>query len=1784
MAAAVAASVFADPALQRNMPGVCSQPKGECDCQRKQVSANCIKVEIDLGETTPWTGSMSCALKVFADDDSPSVFTVESLYAALGGYTFKRLGQRNMSDGATPAEVVFSHPRGEPVRFVFGEGESWGRPDPGVHVKMDERLMMVDAEGWAATSNPVYYDLYTGDGTRRRFLATNATGALGKLVSVTDARGVTVTPADMGVDVVYDSNGVRQFLAPSRLANVTPTADFSGYDVNVYAIQEPPAKDPATGLYALPASRPLERVSVRGENGGKRVVVTTLSGDADPLRHVFDYAAGDWSLTRPSGVEERKERYIDDERAARIVHTTVSPPGTVLERTERNYKWEPWGFAMTNRVEGFGGVTDTTEWTYYTSGDGRGQVKTERRQSGLLVQYAYDNADRVVSETRTGPGMMTEATTYSYTPVNPSDPVLPVDTRPRTVVKTLDGVECERTYYVYSPLTNIVERAGTQGAPYGGTNALRTVTAFYPVVDGDLRSGLVASVRHEDGRLDLYDYALVSNLWTETVTHLHEQSPAPVSGKTTRDVTLTNARGEVAETRTEAYIDGAWHVIAQERRTYNLEGRVVRRENLAGQVTTTAWDCCHKVSETQPDGSTTTWDYDDEGRMVASSRLIPLDMTNVTWLTTCYAYDDLGRQVATWQTNYAAQVGLPATRASYDQLGRVSSTTDIDGNYMIMSYSADGCTTSTINQNVLQKKTVSDPMGRILSTSGATVVPLLCEYGILPDGTQWVLEERGETDPRRCLRVFRDMLGREMSEARSVAGSLISHRDFSYDSYGHVHSTQDIDAPRVVYSYNADGNISAVVATAMDGSARTAEIDSLFSKFGRIIKRETTVRLSCTDEQIPALVSSWSRRFGEMALHEVNRETYVDTWGNEVVATIADESSLRIAAVRVPWASNAVIKVERYGFCMMTVDLCAVTNRFEYDFLGRVVREIDGGVVSKVVGYDSCGRVASIADGASHSTSIIYDTRGEIVGVRRADGNVTRYEYDIRGNVVYEGGSVHPRRFCYDAFNMLTNIVYYNDEKTYSGGNVSCDYGLSGAQLTKKSFSDVARLEFEYDVNGLMSSMRNARGDTKTFFRDAWGNATNVCYSDSTPAINTTYDGLGRRISCVDASGAIETKYGAHGEKVSEKMVMDNGDVEVVFHYDQFGRNAGYSLNGRRHTLIEYDAATGRISQMFVPDADGSFKWTYEPETGLKKALERPNGLLTEYRHDYDGRLVEVRHSCGGVDLSRYEYEYDTCGRRIKEIVSVNGKPTNVVQNVFNARGELVKSCLEGECAARFLYEYDDAGNRVYSWERGIARRYSYNNLNQCTSFDESDRGVTHIQYDLDGNQLLTLPVSHGWMKECGNKVALAYDFDNRQKYAVGFYSDTMKTNIVVHSVYDMAGRIRKELATATAPTEIVLENADFYYIDGNLVVKKDAEDFFDSFFIWDPTENTGSCPLMAIVHCPMLDHGWERVYYMQDGLHNTGDVLEELDVECAQTTSADPYSHRHYSYAPFGEVLSKRAGLASDVFLFSSQYTSPYLGWSSFRYRDLDSLLGRWMTREPLSMDSSYLFFSNGARDDWDVLGLVESKDWDSYWQHLLASGVLPANLTEDQRKWAEEALSLGCIGASMVHIGDIPSLDKCYYKMADATLQYMKMKESSQCGGKCPHIFSVHLFNGVGRDRVNPAVDPRNVKEDGSLRMDNWIGAANPLGGGNFDYGYYDVVNKKIISGSQYYNPDGKKFPNRFCNRAMPPTKTSDGRFFIQDPKEWRSGYNNSGYNMEIWCVQCGGDYSRTPRNAGK
>ena len=1547
---------FAASIANRNLPPECTPPANKCGCQEKKVSAKCIKATVELGETTPWAGSLDCSLKIFADNTSPSIFTAESLYAVLGGYTFKRLGTLNLNDGITPAGVIMSHPNGEPVHFVFKEGESIARPDPGVHIKMDERLMMVDAEGWATTKEPVYYDLYPGDGSRRRFLATNMTGALGELVSITTPQGVTMTPADMGVDIVYDSNGVRQFITPSRLANITHTDGWTGYDVTVYALQSTPKKDAQTGLYAIPNAQPVEIFSVRRENDGKRAILTVQNSGGEKLHYVFDYGMGDWSLTRPSGAQEQRERYISDEEAAKIVTSYVSSKGERLERTEYNYKWASWGFAVTNKIEGFGGVTDTTSWTYYTSGNGKGQVKTEKRQSGLLIEYKYDSADRVISEKRSGPDMMTEIMTYAYAPVDPSDPALPVDTRPRTVVKTLNGIESERTYYVYASLTNIIERVGTQGAAYGGTNVLRTVVAYYPVVANDLRSGRVKSRRLEDGKLDLYDYALNDGIWIETATHLHEQSPEPISGKTTRDVTLTNARGEVTETRTEVFIDDAWHIIARERLTYNAEGKRIATENLAGQVTTTAWDCCHKISEVQPDGSTTMWDYDDEGRMVASSRLIPLDMTNVTWLTTCYEYDDLGRQIATWQTNRSAKVGLPVTRTRYDALGRVVARVDQLGNTTTTSYSKDGRTVSVQNPNTSTRVITRSASGDTLSITGSAVTPEFHTYGILSDGTRWTKTIQGETaNSPRFTKRYENMLGQIAKEERSGFQGAVLATTHAYDSLGRLVSTSPDYEPTTEYAYDILGNrVATTRSVGASVSARPSEWrkTETFSSFvldDSIVWLTQTNIVSCSDSTIAPLLTSSARQLTGLTPPILSRSRSTDVRGNVTENEILVDLPFVTSRQTVPYATNKPQTISRYSVELQTVSVSAVTNSVAYDALGRQISTTDGRGNTSRIEYNALGqRVASI-DALCNRTTYKYDQFGNLTSVINPLGNATVYEYDIWGRKTYEGGATYPVRYTYDVFGNKTTMMTYRDEKGEPGtgnrerGDVTTwHYDEASGVMTNKVYADGKGPTYSYTPDGKLSQRIWARGIATEYSYDNWNNLTNTAYSDGTPTIALSYDALGRQTEAHDAAGVTTFLYDSFGSLTNETVIGVAGTNTIIRHWDEFGRSAGYTLNNVRQSTLAYDSATGRLASMLAMGSDTPFTWNYLDGSDLKSSLSYPNGLTASWQYDANGQLLQVRNATPTNVISQYDYIYDAAGRRISCAKSGSAfTQDDTVAYGYNNRSELTNAVAAVDSNYRYAYDFDDIGNRAASSQRGTDSVYTANQLNQYTAVDDFTP-----QFDADGNQTLIKTATGIW--------SVVYNGENRPILWTSLQSNnqTITNNQTISMSFDRMGR------------RVIKSNQRFVY-DGYLQVANFEHSVTNSqltthnfqLFIWDPTEKVATRPLVWFC-------GGSVAYYIHDGNKNVSEVIDLGGAIGA-----------HYEYAPFGAITARYGTEgASNPWRLSSEYAEDDMATVYYNYRHYEPVMGRWMSRdfaEEVDACSLYEFVKNGIDRAFDVLGL---------------------------------------------------------------------------------------------------------------------------------------------------------------------------------------------------------------------
>lgn len=973
--------------------------------------------------------------------------------------------------------------------------------------------------------------------------------------------------------------------------------------------------------------------------------------------------------------------------------------------------------------------------------------------------------------------------------------------------------------------------------------------------------------------------------------------------------------------------------------TYNSEGKRTSLENLAGQVTTTAWDCCHKVSEVQPDGSTTTWDYDDEGRIIASSRLIPLDMTNVTWLTTCYEYDALGRQTATWQTNFAAQVGLPAERTAYDALGRVIARVDRLGNTTTTTYSSDGRTVSVLNPNTSTVVHSSSAYGDTLSITGSAVTPEFHTYGILTDGTRWSRTVQGETasSPRFTKR-YENLLGQTIREERSGFHGAVLATTYSYDALGRLVSTSPDYEPTTDYTYDAFGNRVATTRSVVTGTTgvlpvewRKTETLSSFVLYDSIVWLSQTNIVSCSDSAIAPLVTSSARQLTGLIPLLPARSHFTDVRGNVTENELLVSSPFVTSRQTVPYATNRPLAVSRYGVELQTVSVSAVTNTVAYDALGRQIANTDGRGNTTHVEYNSFGQRSASIDALGNRTTYAYDQFGNLASVTDPLGNATVYEYDLRGNKTYEGGATYPVRYTYDIFGNKTTMTTYRDETGGTGvspvqGDVTTWlYDVASGSMTNKVYADGKGPTYSYTPSGKLSRRIWARGIVTDYAYDNWGSLTNTVYSDGTPTISLSYDALGRQVEAHDAAGIATFLYDSFGPLTNETVVGVGGTNSIDHFYDTFGRDAGYALNATRQSTISYDPATGRLATMLAAGSETPFTWNYLAGSDLKSLLAYPNGLSASWAYDANNQLLQVCNATLTNTISQYGYVYDAAGRRIS--MSKTGTAftqDDTVAYSYNARSELTNATAAVDADYCYAYNFDDIGNRETSFERGTNSVYAANSLDQYTTVDDFVP-----QFDDDGNQTLIKTSTGIW--------SVTYNGENRPiLWSQG-------TNTIVMS-YDCKGRR-------------VTKNEEHFVYNGYLQIADSTR----NIFIWDPTELISTCPIAWNA----LRNSGDVRYYIYDGNKNVSQI-----VSCSGDVIA------HYAYAPFGAVTALHGAVATaNPWRFSCEYSDDSLGLVYYNFRHFDPRLGCWVNRDPIDELGSrnlYAFAVNAPVGRTDVLGLI--------------------------------------------------------------------------------------------------------------------------------------------------------------------------------------------------------------------
>ena len=425
--------------------------------------------------------------------------------------------------------------------------------------------------------------------------------------------------------------------------------------------------------------------------------------------------------------------------------------------------------------------------------------------------------------------------------------------------------------------------------------------------------------------------------------------------------------------------------------------------------------------------------------------------------------------------------------------------------------------------------------------------------------------------------------------------------------------------------------------------------------------------------------------------------------------------------------------------------------------------------------------------------------------------------------------------------------------------------------------------------------------------------------------------------------------YNAYGELISEANLKT-----LTRHYDELGRNVGWTLDGSRKNIIQYDNVTGRLYRM---QAGGAwFTWGYLPGTNLKSSLTYgASGNTTwEYEPNRD-LLTRVKNTIYGSVASQYDYTNDLGGRRTQIAKSGSMMAEDEVQDYgYNTRDELISG--QG-----LTYNYDDIGNRTTA----EGKTYIANNLNQYTAIDTFEP-----QYDADGNQTLIKTSTGIW--------AVTYNAENRPvRWERG--------STVVTMNFDRMGRrvFYKEEVDG-----VVTKHHKFVYDNYLCVQKVDAlnNNAQINLFVWDPTESVATRPLFML-----SNPGSYKFFYTFDGNKN---VSELVHFETRNGIAA------HYDYAPFGTVtravntsaISARNFHLENPFRFSSEYHDDTLGLVYYNYRHYNPTDARWCGRDTL--------------EELRVLNLYQMKECvnllDLLGQDLLSPGAIHAAITNPKPKSA--------------------------------------------------------------------------------------------------------------------------------------------------------------------------------------
>jgi YD repeat-containing protein len=383
--------------------------------------------------------------------------------------------------------------------------------------------------------------------------------------------------------------------------------------------------------------------------------------------------------------------------------------------------------------------------------------------------------------------------------------------------------------------------------------------------------------------------------------------------------------------------------------------------------------------------------------------------------------------------------------------------------------------------------------------------------------------------------------------------------------------------------------------------------------------------------------------------------------------------------------ANTGFTYDAYGRRRTVTDAAGLTVTYDYDALDRVTKVTYPDTTFEETVYNRLD-AEKRRDRLGRWTQTFYDALRRPVAVKDPAGQTTQYQY---------GGSGCSS--CASGGDKLTKLLDPN------GNATSWEYDLQG-RVSKETRADGGFESYTYETTSSRLKQKTDRKNVTTtysYFLD--GRLSQKSYSDTTPAVNYTYDPVDAlMLTAANGTDTLTWTYDPL-DRVATEQSTKNAST-VGYNYDDAGNRTLLSLDGVTHVSYGYDQQSRLTS---ITRGSNTIGFGYDTPS-RRTSMTYPNGIVTTYGYDTESRLTSLAANLGGTPITSFSYILDAVGNRTRK-TTLDWAEDYGYDEVYR----LKSADRSAGTPTRWRFAYDPAGNRTGDQTDDAAMGATFNNVNE---------------------------------------------------------------------------------------------------------------------------------------------------------------------------------------------------------------------------------------------------------------------------------------------------------------------------------------------------------------------------------------------------------------------------------------------------------------------------------------